>query len=484
MAGITPEGITIKRQSEVLTDIRERAKPIFQDLVPPGEIVDVSDSSTLGRLTALFSIPVSDLWELAQQVYNAFDPNAAEGIALDNIVALLGVVRRGSTNSSAVLNVWGTEGTYIPASTSEVRTQDNNMYLINDGVIFDRKRTTGFLYNLPAQLVVGRTYGFDILQGSNTISIRKVTASGDTHATILINLLSQVNLHSSLYDAKIEGDGIRLETKDLYNVIEVTPVNNPTGLAELRFPTNASNEVVGAIPQEPGTISIIATPILGWVSVSNPFPAVLGRGVETDEELRLRFQDVKFRSSQNISDSLYSALIDIPSVKYARIFENETSVTNTTYNLPPHSFKAVVLGGSSEDIAKAIWLNKPLGIGANGNTTVQIRDSQGFLRDIKFDRPVNKNIYIKMTIKTNNDFPSNGDDLIKSALIKYFDTEFGIGQDVVYSRLYTPINSVPGHQVNNLTIGTTSNPTGTANITIGYNEISSLSTANIQIIHA
>ena len=148
MAGITPEGISIKRMSEVLADLRDRAKPIFQDLVPPGEMVDTSDSSTIGRLTALYSVPISDLWELAEQVYNAFDPNSAQGIALDNLVALLGVVRRDSTNSVVTLNVWGTEGTYIPASTSEVRSLDNNMYTIIDGVIFDRSQNTGFLLKI------------------------------------------------------------------------------------------------------------------------------------------------------------------------------------------------------------------------------------------------------------------------------------------------------------------------------------------------
>lgn len=482
MAGITPEGISIKRQSEVLADIRDKAKPIFQDLVPPGEIVDVSNSSTLGRLTALFSVPISDLWELSQQVYNAFNPNTAEGISLDNLVALLGVVRRDSTNSSVMLNVWGTEGTYIPASTSEVRTLDNNMYTIESGVIFDRTGNTGFLINLPNTLVTGRVYGFEITQGSNKILIRKTTTSTDTHATILIDLLGQMANHTALYTSNIEGDGIRVSTNDVYNIISVVPTN--TTLAELRYPTNGFNQVEGAIPQEPETATIIATPILGWVSVSNPFPAVIGRGVETDEELRLRFQDVKFRSSQNISDALYSALMDIPSVQYVRIFENETSVTNTTYDLPPHSFKAVVLGGTGEEVARAIWLNKPLGIGAFGNTTVQIRDSQGFQRDIKFDRPINKNVYIKITIKTSNDYPANGDDMIKSELINYFNTELGIGQDVIYSRLYTPINAVPGHQVNSLAIGFSSNPSGTSNLTIGYNEIASLSTANIQIIHA
>lgn len=483
MAGITVNGITIKRQSEVLADLRNNAKPIFQDLVPPGEMVDVSDNSTIGRLTALYSVPLSDLWELAQQIYNAFDPNSATGIALDNIVAYQGITRRGSVSSIVPLNVWGTEGTYIPASTSEVRSQDNNMYTILDGVIFTKDATSGFVAGISSTtpIVAGRSYGFTIVQANSEITIRKTATSTDTVTTILINLLSQIANYPK-YAAHIEGDTIRVYSVDYLDTFGV--IFHWTSCEELRYRTNGINQVVGAIPQDENTVTFIATPILGWVSVNNPFPATVGRGVETDEELRARFRDSKFIRAQNISDALYSALIDIPSLKYARIFENETSVTNTTYNLPPHSFKVVALGGSNEEIARAIWINKPLGIGANGNTTVQIRDSQGFLRDIKFDRPINKNVYIKMTIKTNNEFPANGDDQIKSALLNYFDTEFGIGEDVVYSRLYTPINSVPGHQVNDLSIGFAANPTGKTNLTIGYNEIASLSTNNIQIIHA
>lgn len=482
MAGITPEGITIKRFSELLGDLRERAKPIFQDLVPPGEIVDVSSNSTLGRLTALYAIPLSDLWELGQQIYSAFDPNTATGVSLDNLVALMGVVRRDSINSSVTLDVWGTEGTYIPASTSEVRSQDSNMYTINDGVIFDRSNSTGAYLTISGNVSSGTTYGFEISRGSTQIIIDRVAQPTDSLIVVLMDLLTQMEGHDVVFDSSIEGEGIRIRSKDSRGTFSITPIN--MSITELRSITEATNQEVGAITQDVNTVTIIATPILGWVSVNNPAPAIPGRGVETDEELRLRFLEIKGRNSQNISDALYSTLKDIPSVRYVRIFENETSIHNPTYDLPPHSFKAVVLGGASEEIARAIWLNKPLGIGAAGNTTVTIRDSQGFQKDIKFDRPISKNTYIDITIRVNNDFPPNGDDMIKSALINYFDQQFGIGQDVIYSRLYTPINSVPGHQVDSLTVDFTPNPTGETNLTVGYNEIASLSTSNINIIHA
>ena len=53
MAGVTNTGFVPKRLGEIITGLKESAVPIFQDLVPPGEAVDTSDTSTIGRLIRL-----------------------------------------------------------------------------------------------------------------------------------------------------------------------------------------------------------------------------------------------------------------------------------------------------------------------------------------------------------------------------------------------------------------------------------------------
>ena len=57
-----------------------------------------------------------------------------------------------------------------------------------------------------------------------------------------------------------------------------------------------------------------------------------------------------------------------------------------------------------------------------------------------------------------------------------------IGQDVLYSRLYTPINSVKGHQVDSMLIGTTNPPTGTANIVTAFDQVGQVLPENITFI--
>jgi uncharacterized phage protein gp47/JayE len=479
MAGMTSEGLEIKRLGEVITSLKEEAVPIFQDLVQPGDVVDTSDSSTIGRLIGLTSPSLADLWEAAQEVYWAFDPNSARGIALDNLVMYGGLSRNPASATTATVVVWGNEGVFIPATTSTVRSIDNAFYNIALSISLERDQCIGFKATIPT-VVVGDTYGFTIERSSTSITINHVATGGDTKQTIIDDLVAQLASYSLVLTTSSTTDSITVESVNIFEYMSVTPIG--LVISKIKNRTEVINQETGLKDQEANTITVIATPILGWDSVNNPSAGVSGRDAETDDELRLRFRDSKFLRAQNISDSLYAALLELDGVTYVGIYENETSVYDPAFDLAPHSFKPVVFGGNPVEIAQAVWRNKPLGISSQGNTTVTIFDSQGFPKDIKFERPISVPIYIDITLTVDEqNFPASGVADIKSALISYFLNNFGIGQDVIYSRLYTPINSVAGHQVDSLEIGTTPSPTGMVNIPIDFNQIAGLNTDNINI---
>ena len=67
---------------------------------------------------------------------------------------------------------------------------------------------------------------------------------------------------------------------------------------------------------------------------------------------------------------------------------------------------------------------------------------------------------------------------IQNALIDYV-SNLNVGEDVVWSKLFTPINSVNGQSVNELLIGKVGESLGTANIVIEHNQLASLSFENI-----
>jgi uncharacterized phage protein gp47/JayE len=477
MAGISDQGFTIKRMTEILSDLRTEAVTLFQDLVVPGDQVDVSDSSALGRLIALVSPSLADLWEAAQADYAAFDPNSATGIALDNLVALGGISRQEQTYSTAQVILSGDNGTLVSSGLTVGSTVNSSQWTIISPVALSPSQAAGISI---APLVVADstlyTITYSSISTTNTVSY--TSGVGATQASILNGINALISSSHPTLESVVEGNTLKITRVDEFAVVNFS-VSANLGIVKVQKLGEVQSVVVGEVTAEANTLTNILTPQLGWDSVTNPTSASAGRNLETDEELRLRFRETKFERASNILEALYSALINLEGVEEVRIYENDTDVMDA-FGVPAHSFMPIIVGGVSSEIAQTIWENKPMGIRSYGDTVVVIFDTQGFSHNIGFERPDPVQIYISMNLTTDSTFPATGPDTIRSALIAYIDS-LKIGDDVVYSRLYTPIYLVPGHQIDSLTIGTSPSPVGTSNIVIDFDQIATLSSANIII---
>lgn len=478
MAGVTDQGFVIKRLADILADDRALAVQLFQDLVQPGDVVDVSDSSALGRLISLAAPSEADLWEAAQEVYAAFDPNSATGVALDNLVAYGGLTRKEQTFTTSSILVAGDTNTLIPVGQTVSSSTTGEQFTTVGAISLAASNASGVTVSVVTlQDITAYTITY-----TNTTTSNTITYTSDGSATVQ-EILDGLQLviaggHPSL-TSSVVGTTLVIDRNDIFQTVNFTTSVN-LGINKVRTVGEVIAVNSGPIEQPANTIDTILTPMLGWDSVINPVAATPGEDRETDEDLRLRFRNAKFERATNTLDAIYSALVNTDGVSEVTIYENDTSVVDVN-GVPAHSFLPIVVGGLSTDIANAIWDNKPIGILSYGNTTVSISDVQGFPHDISFSRPDPVVIYISMDITTDVNFPANGNDLIRSNLIEYFQSNFGTGDDVVYSRLYTPVNTVPGHQVNTLTIGTSPAPVGTTNVVIAFDEIASLSSINIII---
>lgn len=478
MAGVTDQGFVIKRLADILADDRALAVQLFQDLVQPGDVVDVSDSSALGRLISLAAPSEADLWEAAQEVYAAFDPNSATGVALDNLVAYGGLTRKEQTFTTSSILVAGDTNTLIPVGQTVSSSTTGEQFTTVGAISLAASNASGVTVSVVTlQDITAYTITY-----TNTTTSNTITYTSDGSATVQ-EILDGLQLviaggHPSL-TSSVVGTTLVIDRNDIFQTVNFTTSVN-LGINKVRTVGEVIAVNSGPIEQPANTIDTILTPMLGWDSVINPVAATPGEDRETDEDLRLRFRNAKFERATNTLDATYSALVNTDGVSEVTIYENDTSVVDVN-GVPAHSFLPIVVGGLSTDIANAIWDNKPIGILSYGNTTVSISDVQGFPHDISFSRPDPVVIYISMDITTDVNFPANGNDLIRSNLIEYFQSNFGTGDDVVYSRLYTPVNTVPGHQVNTLTIGTSPAPVGTTNVVIAFDEIASLSSINIII---
>lgn len=476
--GLSDTGFELKRLPDILKSNREYAVSIFQDLLGPEDIVDTSDSSTIGRLINLFSLPESVIWEQMQLAYSALDPNTATGIALDNIVQYGGIVRRRPSKSNVQALFYGTNGTILDTGNTVGATEHKNLFELTSPVLLTPSVSVGVGLTITVQNSATYTVTYeDYLGITNVVTY---TSSGSaTEEEIISGLISNVDtLHPTLIAT--EENGLLVITKDNYFQPSTFSTSSNIVITKVKKMGILFSKEDGKISSTANSLTVIKTPVIGWDTVTNILAATEGSLTETDEELRIRFNNTKFEKSINILDALYSALKNIEGVENVAVYENDTSVTDVN-GLPPHSVSPIVLGGDDDTIANTIWDNKPYGIQSYGNTTVNIIDSQGFTRPINFKRPTPIFVYVVISLTTEDSFPADGIDLIKAQIIEYTKENFTVGEDVVYSRLYTPINVVEGHQINSLTIGLSPSPVGTSNIVIAYDAISQFTAANILI---
>lgn len=106
--GLTSTGFVPKPFAVCKDEIETSLKSVF------GESIDLSAQSVFGQLTGIIAERESDLWDVAQDVYEAGNPSNVTGAAQDSLCALTGTVRDPATHSTVSLRLGGTAGTLVP----------------------------------------------------------------------------------------------------------------------------------------------------------------------------------------------------------------------------------------------------------------------------------------------------------------------------------------------------------------------------------
>ncbi len=469
MAGLSPDGFSIKRLAEVISDRQASARNYF------GNDAAVGVNDVLGRALRIHSPAEADLWELAEAVYNSFNPVVATGNQLDVIVSYAGLTRFGAEPSTVSLLVTGDVNTVIPEESTVTSSFTSESFETDSSVTLNTTGTSGVTVEVIS-VNVGSVYSVTL--GGERFSYTAQT--GDT-VQIISSQLAAVISDSASYTATSPDTTVIIAFDDVF-VPKNVSVSARIVTRKISKVIQASATSAGEIYQEENTLDTIATPISGWDSVTNPEAASGGRDVETDEELRVRFANAKEANARGTIDAIYSNLLLISGVTSVQVFENTSDATDAN-GIPSHSISTVILGGNSQTIADALWDIKPAGINTYGNTTVTVTDSQGLPHDISFNRPVEVPVYISATISQaeNESMPSTAADQVVDALISYFEANLGVGDDVIYSRLYIPVQSVEGVQIDSMTIGESPSPVAMSNVVIDFDQIASLDASNIEI---
>ena len=219
----------------------------------------------------------------------------------------------------------------------------------------------------------------------------------------------------------------------------------------------------GPFDPAPSTVVTIQTPVNGWNKAHNIATLAVGTAEETDEELRMRQQRSTSLTSYRLIDAIYAAVYNVPGVIFSRAYQNTDAFPADSRGIPFKEVAVVAEGGDPRDIAEAIFLRLPTGQVGFGDVTEVFYDSQGIANPISFSRPIGVDIYVhvEVTIVNRDMFPDNAAEQIKQNIVDFAQyggggqqDGFPPGSNIIRTRLYTPINQVPGHSVTLLMIGT------------------------------
>jgi len=231
---------------------------------------------------------------------------------------------------------------------------------------------------------------------------------------------------------------------------------------------------IGSISASANSIIKIATPTLGWQSVTNMVAATTGDPVETDAELRRRQSSSTALPSLSVLDGTIGAVASVPGVSRFRGYENDTSLIDAN-GIPPHSIAIVAEGGDQQAIGDAIAVKKTPGTGTYGTTAVTTVDQYGIPNLINFFRPTPATIGVEVTIQSLAGYTSGFASLIKDAVSETIKS-LEIGDDILITKLYVPAN-LPGlaagtsFYITQLRIKKNAGAFGTANLTLAFNEV-------------
>lgn len=178
----------------------------------------------------------------------------------------------------------------------------------------------------------------------------------------------------------------------------------------------------GAISASAGTLTKIVTTVTGWDAVTNA-TATVGSLEESQSAFEQRRRESVALNARSTVNAVYANVAQCDGVIAVYAVDNKKNIAETidNYSLTPHSIFVSVIGGENADIAKAIYDNLSAGCDYNGNTSVDITNEySGAVETVKFYRPTQFDIYVKVQIQNNASLPDNYENIIKQAVYNNF----------------------------------------------------------------
>ncbi len=179
----------------------------------------------------------------------------------------------------------------------------------------------------------------------------------------------------------------------------------------------------GPIQAGANTLTQIVTTVPNWSTVTNQAAATVGSYEESQAAFEARRYQSVALNSRGTDASVFARVAQVDGVIATYVVSNRTNAVKSIDNYPlaPHSIYVAVLGGNDKDIAEAIYNSISAGCDYNGNTEIEVTDpNTKAVEKVKFMRPPEYDVYIRVNIIDNGSLPDGYADIIKQAVVDNF----------------------------------------------------------------
>lgn len=145
---LNEDGLTLKTLTDIIDDLETDLKAIY------GDDINIDADSPDGQAINIFAQAAIDLREVLQSIYASMDPNQAQGVVLDQRVALNGIQRNAGTFTVVPVIITvdrsvslvgmddKSESTDIPSGVYTIKDNAGTQFVLLDSVTLSAGSTT------------------------------------------------------------------------------------------------------------------------------------------------------------------------------------------------------------------------------------------------------------------------------------------------------------------------------------------------------
>jgi hypothetical protein len=319
-------------------------------------ITDFNEGSVAGTFIRAVSREIKLLYEQMDEAYRRGFIDQAAGVALDAIVALVGVTRKPATAATGTVTFF--------RKTAPPRT-----IAIPKGTRVADQAGRTFVTAVDASLPPAAPIDEFATQAGGVVKTQQRIAE-------VVGVWKAADDPAKVTPFPIKpgfgSDGLSI-------TLDLPAAGLPAGLLRIRYKPLAATVAIQAAQPGPdgnvnaGTITIMPTPPSGIDGVTNDGPTQDGQDAETDDRLRDRAKHALERAGNATLDAIKFAVLEVDGVEGAEVIDRSSDDS-----IPLGEVRVRYSGGHVEDVRAAVERTRAAGILARLESIVQVMVSGTF----------------------------------------------------------------------------------------------------------